>query len=183
MIPRSDDVRHRNRRRLPRKQRQHEASSKANRQLAERNPPSSSGGTDLRISSPTLSFEMEESFHWAFSHEMSLETAIFPHLRQVITVIARAGDHACKENGSTGIECSIFSIKQGQIDRHLQGDTQARIGGTGEYQQRDMCAICAIALATFLPYRPLIDDGSFFKGQPVAASVNPSLALLPGEGK
>ncbi|VEL43359.1 unnamed protein product [Protopolystoma xenopodis] len=58
MLPRSDDVRHlthkssahvhRNRRRLPWKQRQHEA----NRQLVKRNPPSSSGGTDLRISSP-----------------------------------------------------------------------------------------------------------------------------------
>ncbi|VEL35029.1 unnamed protein product [Protopolystoma xenopodis] len=55
MIPRSDDVRHvtdeslapfnRNRRRLPRKQRQHECSSKANL-------PSFSGGIDLRISSP-----------------------------------------------------------------------------------------------------------------------------------
>ncbi|VEL14968.1 unnamed protein product [Protopolystoma xenopodis] len=61
MIPRSDDVRHmmdessahfhQKRRRLPRKQRQHESSSKANRQLIKRNPPSSSGATDLRISS------------------------------------------------------------------------------------------------------------------------------------
>ncbi|VEL38447.1 unnamed protein product [Protopolystoma xenopodis] len=34
------------------KQRQHESSSKANRQLVKRNPPSCSGGTDLRISSP-----------------------------------------------------------------------------------------------------------------------------------
>ncbi|VEL32413.1 unnamed protein product [Protopolystoma xenopodis] len=41
---------YRNRRRLPRKQRQHECSSKANRQLVKRNAPSSSGGTDLRIS-------------------------------------------------------------------------------------------------------------------------------------
>ncbi|VEL40961.1 unnamed protein product [Protopolystoma xenopodis] len=51
---------------LPRKQRQHESSSKANRQLVKRNPqsnrqlvkrnsPSSSGGTDLRISSPNTS--------------------------------------------------------------------------------------------------------------------------------
>ncbi|VEL40768.1 unnamed protein product, partial [Protopolystoma xenopodis] len=55
MLPRSDDVRpmtdessarvHRNRRRLPRKQRRHESSSKANRQLVKRNSPSSSGGT------------------------------------------------------------------------------------------------------------------------------------------
>ncbi|VEL38383.1 unnamed protein product [Protopolystoma xenopodis] len=62
LLPRSDDVHHmtdgnlapfhRNRRRLPRKQRRHECSSKANRQLVKRNPPSSSGGTDLRISSP-----------------------------------------------------------------------------------------------------------------------------------
>ncbi|VEL36809.1 unnamed protein product [Protopolystoma xenopodis] len=62
MLPRSDDVRHmtdqslapfhRNRRRLPRKQRQHESSSKANRQLFKRNPPSSSGGIYLQISSP-----------------------------------------------------------------------------------------------------------------------------------
>ncbi|VEL27517.1 unnamed protein product [Protopolystoma xenopodis] len=54
MLPRSDDVRHatdeslspfhRNRSRLPRKQRQHESSKK--------NPPSSSGGADLPISSP-----------------------------------------------------------------------------------------------------------------------------------
>ncbi|VEL35834.1 unnamed protein product [Protopolystoma xenopodis] len=62
MVPRSDDVRymtdenlasfHRNRRRLPRKQRQYESSNKANRQLVKRNRPSSSGETDLRISSP-----------------------------------------------------------------------------------------------------------------------------------
>ncbi|VEL44287.1 unnamed protein product [Protopolystoma xenopodis] len=60
MLPRSDDVRHmtddslepfpQNRRRLLRKQRQHEFSSKANRQLVKRNPPLSSGGTDHRIS-------------------------------------------------------------------------------------------------------------------------------------
>ncbi|VEL32279.1 unnamed protein product [Protopolystoma xenopodis] len=60
MLPRSDAVRHmtdesltpfhRNRKRMPRKQRQHESSNKANRQLVKRNPPSSSGGTDLRIS-------------------------------------------------------------------------------------------------------------------------------------
>ncbi|VEL36302.1 unnamed protein product [Protopolystoma xenopodis] len=62
MIPCSDDVRHmtdeslvpfyRNRKRLLRKQRQHESFSKANRQLVKRNPPSSSSGTGLRISSP-----------------------------------------------------------------------------------------------------------------------------------
>ncbi|VEL11360.1 unnamed protein product [Protopolystoma xenopodis] len=46
---------HRNRRRLPRKQRQHECSSKANRQLAKRNPPSSSGGIDLQTSSTNAS--------------------------------------------------------------------------------------------------------------------------------
>ncbi|VEL40988.1 unnamed protein product [Protopolystoma xenopodis] len=43
---------HQNRRILPRKQRHHEYSSKANRQLIKRNPPLSSGGIDLRISSP-----------------------------------------------------------------------------------------------------------------------------------
>ncbi|VEL39561.1 unnamed protein product [Protopolystoma xenopodis] len=62
MIPCSDDVRHvtdessapfhRNRRILPRKQRQQESSNKANRQLVKRNPPSSSGGAELRVSSP-----------------------------------------------------------------------------------------------------------------------------------
>ncbi|VEL16156.1 unnamed protein product [Protopolystoma xenopodis] len=67
MLLRSDDVRHmtdessarvhRNRRRLPRKQRQHECSSKANRQLVKRHP--SSGGTDLRISSPNTSTRNE----------------------------------------------------------------------------------------------------------------------------
>ncbi|VEL43019.1 unnamed protein product [Protopolystoma xenopodis] len=41
----------RNRTRLPRKQRQLECSSKANRQLVKRNPASSSGGTELRITS------------------------------------------------------------------------------------------------------------------------------------
>ncbi|VEL15328.1 unnamed protein product [Protopolystoma xenopodis] len=46
---------HRNRRRLPRKQPQHECSSKANRQLVKRNPSSSFGGTDLRVSSPNTS--------------------------------------------------------------------------------------------------------------------------------
>ncbi|VEL06865.1 unnamed protein product [Protopolystoma xenopodis] len=53
MIPCSDDVHHmRDEWRLPLKQRQHESASKANRQLVKRNPPSSSRGTDLRISSP-----------------------------------------------------------------------------------------------------------------------------------
>ncbi|VEL34793.1 unnamed protein product [Protopolystoma xenopodis] len=62
MIPRSDNVRHvtdeslaplhRNRMRLPQKQRHNECSSKANRQLVKRNLLSSSAGTDLRISSP-----------------------------------------------------------------------------------------------------------------------------------
>ncbi|VEL16457.1 unnamed protein product [Protopolystoma xenopodis] len=47
------------RRRLPRKQRPHESSSKANRQLVKRNPPSSSGGTALRISSPNTSTQNE----------------------------------------------------------------------------------------------------------------------------
>ncbi|VEL32397.1 unnamed protein product [Protopolystoma xenopodis] len=61
MLPCSDDVLHMtdeslvpfhpNRRRLLRIQRQHESSSKANRQLVKRNPPSSSCGTDLLISS------------------------------------------------------------------------------------------------------------------------------------
>ncbi|VEL40666.1 unnamed protein product [Protopolystoma xenopodis] len=64
MLPRSDDVGHmtdeslapfhQNRRRSPRKQRQHECSSKANRQLVKWNPLSSSGGADLRISSPNI---------------------------------------------------------------------------------------------------------------------------------
>ncbi|VEL15452.1 unnamed protein product [Protopolystoma xenopodis] len=40
---------HRNRRRLPRKQRQHESAGTAKRQLVKRSPPSSSGGTDFRI--------------------------------------------------------------------------------------------------------------------------------------
>ncbi|VEL34950.1 unnamed protein product [Protopolystoma xenopodis] len=62
MIPCSYDVRHmtdeslapfhRNRRRLLRKQRQHECYSKANRQLVKWNPSSSSARIDLRISSP-----------------------------------------------------------------------------------------------------------------------------------
>ncbi|VEL17932.1 unnamed protein product [Protopolystoma xenopodis] len=83
MLTRSDDVRHmtdeslalfhRNRRKLPRKQRQHEYSNKANRQLVKRNPPSPSGGTDLRISSSNTStlngskLNKDESltcFHW-----------------------------------------------------------------------------------------------------------------------
>ncbi|VEL25366.1 unnamed protein product, partial [Protopolystoma xenopodis] len=47
---------YRNRKRLPRKQRQHECSSKSNRQLVKRNRPSSSGdGTDHRISSDNTS--------------------------------------------------------------------------------------------------------------------------------
>ncbi|VEL17215.1 unnamed protein product, partial [Protopolystoma xenopodis] len=40
---------HRNPRQFPRKQRQHNCSSKANRQLVKRNPPTSSGGIYLRI--------------------------------------------------------------------------------------------------------------------------------------
>ncbi|VEL17735.1 unnamed protein product [Protopolystoma xenopodis] len=62
MLPRSDDVRHmtdeslppphRNRGISPWKQHQYECSSKANRQLVKWNPPSSSGRTGLRISSP-----------------------------------------------------------------------------------------------------------------------------------
>ncbi|VEL07185.1 unnamed protein product [Protopolystoma xenopodis] len=65
MLPRFDDVRHmtdeslapflRNGRRLPQKRRQHESSSKANRQLVKRIQPSSSGGTEPTISSPNTS--------------------------------------------------------------------------------------------------------------------------------
>ncbi|VEL42578.1 unnamed protein product [Protopolystoma xenopodis] len=60
MIPCSCDGRklntfYRNRKRLPRKQCQHECSSKANRQMVKRNPSSSSGGIDLRISSTNTS--------------------------------------------------------------------------------------------------------------------------------
>ncbi|VEL40764.1 unnamed protein product [Protopolystoma xenopodis] len=72
MIPCSDDVRHttdkslapfhRNRRRLPRKQPQHESYSKANRQLVKRDPPSSSGGIDLGISSPNTFTRNGKSF-------------------------------------------------------------------------------------------------------------------------
>ncbi|VEL16579.1 unnamed protein product [Protopolystoma xenopodis] len=70
MIPRFDDVLdvkdgsvapcHRNGRRLPRRQRQHECSGKAKRQLVKRNTPSSSGAADLRISSPNT-FTRNES--------------------------------------------------------------------------------------------------------------------------
>ncbi|VEL23939.1 unnamed protein product [Protopolystoma xenopodis] len=49
--------------RLPRKQRQHECSSKANRQLVKRNPLSSFGGTDLRISSPNTSTRSGSKFN------------------------------------------------------------------------------------------------------------------------
>ncbi|VEL41663.1 unnamed protein product [Protopolystoma xenopodis] len=59
MLPRSDDVRqmtdersarvHQNRRRLSRKQRQHESSSKANRQLVKRNPPSSGNSVSMNV--------------------------------------------------------------------------------------------------------------------------------------
>ncbi|VEL10267.1 unnamed protein product [Protopolystoma xenopodis] len=62
MIPCSDDFRHatdkslapfhQKQERLSRKQRQQGGSSKANRQLVKRNPPSSSGEIDFRISSP-----------------------------------------------------------------------------------------------------------------------------------
>ncbi|VEL24568.1 unnamed protein product, partial [Protopolystoma xenopodis] len=45
----------RNRRRFLRKQRQHESSSKANRQLVKKNPPSLSDGIDIRISSSNTS--------------------------------------------------------------------------------------------------------------------------------
>ncbi|VEL43556.1 unnamed protein product [Protopolystoma xenopodis] len=65
MLPRSDDVRHmthessarvhRNRRRLPQKQRQHESSSKANRQLVKRNPPSLGNGVCMNL--PAKSFD------------------------------------------------------------------------------------------------------------------------------
>ncbi|VEL16388.1 unnamed protein product [Protopolystoma xenopodis] len=64
MIPCSDEGRHvtdeslaafhRNLRRLPRKQRHRECSGKANRQLVKRNPPSSSGETDVPISLPHI---------------------------------------------------------------------------------------------------------------------------------
>ncbi|VEL07489.1 unnamed protein product [Protopolystoma xenopodis] len=81
MLPRFDDVRHmkdenlapfhRNRRRFPRKQLQHECSSKANRQLVKRNPPSSSGGLDLRISSPNT-FTPNGSKPRTISHKATL---------------------------------------------------------------------------------------------------------------
>ncbi|VEL16250.1 unnamed protein product [Protopolystoma xenopodis] len=71
MLPCSNDVRHmtdesltpfhRNPRRLPRKQRQHEPSSKANRQLVKSNPPSSPVEPTSKSLHPTLSLEVEVS--------------------------------------------------------------------------------------------------------------------------
>ncbi|VEL34442.1 unnamed protein product [Protopolystoma xenopodis] len=96
MLPRSDDFRHmmdkssarvhRNRRKLPRKQRQHEFSSKDNRQLVKRNSPSSSGGTDLRITLPNTStrngsnpnnFETRDSSNPNFSSFRDSENPFF----------------------------------------------------------------------------------------------------------
>ncbi|VEL23189.1 unnamed protein product, partial [Protopolystoma xenopodis] len=55
-------------RRLLRKQRQYECSSKANRQLVKRNQASSSGGTELRISSRnTFTRNGSKLNNWAFS--------------------------------------------------------------------------------------------------------------------
>ncbi|VEL29966.1 unnamed protein product [Protopolystoma xenopodis] len=73
---------YRNRRRLPRKQRQREFSSKANRQLVKRNPPSSSGGTDLRPVKPIDSWSrgirrrllVEPTFESSRQHESSSKT-------------------------------------------------------------------------------------------------------------
>ncbi|VEL41733.1 unnamed protein product [Protopolystoma xenopodis] len=115
MLPRSDDVRHmtdesRNRSRLPRKQRQHESSSKANRQLVKRSPPSSSGGTDLRISllnTFTLTrskfniYETRNSSKPNFSSEESRCTAAV-RLLYVVQVDA-AHEISCLVSGENGL--------------------------------------------------------------------------------
>ncbi|VEL12473.1 unnamed protein product [Protopolystoma xenopodis] len=79
MLPCSDEVRHmtdesiapfhRNPKGLPRKQRQHECSSKANRKLIERNPPSSSSEIDLESLHQTLLLGMEFDKDWFEDHE------------------------------------------------------------------------------------------------------------------
>ncbi|VEL38151.1 unnamed protein product [Protopolystoma xenopodis] len=92
MVPRSEDVRHvahkslapfhRNRVRLPRKQRQHEFSSKANRQLVKRNRPSSSGRANLRISSPHTSTRNESKLSsqdsYTIEYERIEQTFLYP---------------------------------------------------------------------------------------------------------
>ncbi|VEL38682.1 unnamed protein product [Protopolystoma xenopodis] len=95
MIPCSDEVRpvtdeslapfHRNRRRLPRKQRQRECSSKANRRLVKRNPPSSSGRTDLRISSPNAFILNVTTGSRHFIPEMDIRLNTDPLLALCIT--------------------------------------------------------------------------------------------------
>ncbi|VEL33411.1 unnamed protein product [Protopolystoma xenopodis] len=54
---------HRTRMRLPQKQRDCECSSKANRQLVKKNPPLSSGGIEIRISSLTTFTRDETNQH------------------------------------------------------------------------------------------------------------------------
>ncbi|VEL18840.1 unnamed protein product [Protopolystoma xenopodis] len=95
MLPRSDDVRqmtdeslapfHRNRRRLLRKQRHHECSRKANRQLVKRNPPSSSGGTDLRI-----------FLHATLPLKMEVNSTILKHLPRI--VLTRLLEFGCNDD-------------------------------------------------------------------------------------
>ncbi|VEL42861.1 unnamed protein product [Protopolystoma xenopodis] len=99
MLPRSDNVRHmtdesfapfhRNRRRLPRKQRQHESSSKANRQLVKRNPLSPFGGTDLRISSPNT-FTRNGSRLNNYETRDSSKSNISSHLSQSLSCPVRS---------------------------------------------------------------------------------------------
>ncbi|VEL24516.1 unnamed protein product [Protopolystoma xenopodis] len=83
---------HQNRRRLPQKQRQHKSSSKANRQLVKRNPPSSSGGTDLRPVKPIDSWSRGirrrllveltfESLHPTLSLEIKVSSTGYASLR------------------------------------------------------------------------------------------------------
>ncbi|VEL08208.1 unnamed protein product [Protopolystoma xenopodis] len=107
MAPCSDDVRlmtgeslapfHRNRRRLTREQRQYESSSKVNRQLVKRDPPLSSGGTDLQISSPNTftrngsklnNYEARNSSKPNFSSFLMILSIFFVYCFLSITTIA-----------------------------------------------------------------------------------------------
>ncbi|VEL07103.1 unnamed protein product [Protopolystoma xenopodis] len=84
MIPCYDDVRHITEECLApfhwnrRKQRHHECSSKANRQLVKRNSPSSSCGTDLRISSRNT-FTRNGKYDMAKGlHSLKFTSALWP---------------------------------------------------------------------------------------------------------
>ncbi|VEL34288.1 unnamed protein product [Protopolystoma xenopodis] len=120
---------HRNRRRLLWKQRQHECSSKANRQLVKRNLPSASGGTDLRISSPNTSTRNEKYFLSFFDKSPYLSITVrFVSHKTFPSAFLRCQQGTLNQVHSTGNKLQKSSSPQ-LSDSERQADRENEVTG------------------------------------------------------